>query len=137
MGQPRPLFRLFSFIFVFFKQALQFLQQINAKTNMSIQYTAPGFKPTTFNTRVSSHNHQTRAPAMSPQIHIFSFFNLTFTLDSVLHLTLSHPILFSLSVFPSQYSVLSLFSPVISLSICISHFLTFYTHLSILFLCTF
>ena len=46
-----------SFIFVFFKQALQFLQQINAKTNMSIQYTAPGFKPTTFNTRVSSHNH--------------------------------------------------------------------------------
>ena len=28
MGQPRPLFRLFS---VFFKQTLQFLQQINVK----------------------------------------------------------------------------------------------------------
>ena len=28
MGQPRPLFRLFS---VFFKQTMQFLQQINVK----------------------------------------------------------------------------------------------------------
>ena len=36
---------------------------------MSIQYTeymALGFKPTTFGTRVSSHNHQTRAPASRP-----------------------------------------------------------------------
>ena len=41
MGQPRPLFRLF---WVFFKQTLlQFLQQINVKNIMSIQYTAPGF----------------------------------------------------------------------------------------------
>ena len=46
MGQSRPLFRLFS---VFFKQTLlQFLQQIDVKNVMSIQYTALGFKPTTF-----------------------------------------------------------------------------------------
>ena len=31
---------------------------------MSIQYTALGFEPTTFRTRVSSHSHQTRAPAI-------------------------------------------------------------------------
>ena len=77
---------------------------------MSIQYTAPGFKPTTFNTRVSSHNHQTRAPAMSPQIHIFSFFNLTFILDSVLHLTLFHPILFSLCLSILVFRSFSLFT---------------------------
>ena len=29
---------------------------------MTIQYTALGFEPTTFGTRVSSHNHQTRLP---------------------------------------------------------------------------
>ena len=47
MGQPRPLFRLFS---VFFKQtSLQFLQQIYEE-KMSIQYTVPGFEPTTFGT---------------------------------------------------------------------------------------
>ena len=28
---------------------------------MSIQYTVPGFELTTFGTRVSSHNHKTRA----------------------------------------------------------------------------
>ena len=43
MGQPRPLFCLFS---VFFKQTLQFLQQ----KKMSIQYTAPGIEPTTLGT---------------------------------------------------------------------------------------
>ena len=31
---------------------------------MTIQYMAPGFEPTTFGTRVSSHNHKTRAPAL-------------------------------------------------------------------------
>ena len=31
---------------------------------MSIQYTVPGFEPTTFGTWVTSHNHQTRAPAL-------------------------------------------------------------------------
>ena len=31
---------------------------------MSIQYTVLGFEPTTFGTRVSSHNHQTRPPAL-------------------------------------------------------------------------
>ena len=30
---------------------------------MSIQYPVPGFEPTNFWTWVSSHNHQTRAPA--------------------------------------------------------------------------
>ena len=47
MGHPRPLFRLFS---VFFKQTIQFLQQMNVKNVMSIQYPAPGFEPTTFGT---------------------------------------------------------------------------------------
>ena len=59
MGQPRPLL---SFILGLFKQtSLQFLQQIYVK--ISIQYTVPGFEPTTFGTRVSSHNQWTRAPA--------------------------------------------------------------------------
>ena len=39
---------------------------------MSIQYTVPGFKPTTFGTRVSSHNHQTRAPAPQSNLHIMA-----------------------------------------------------------------
>ena len=43
MGHPRPLFRLFS---VFFKQTIQFLQQINVKNVKSIKYLATGFKPT-------------------------------------------------------------------------------------------
>ena len=30
---------------------------------MTIQYTAPGFEPKTFETQVSYHNHQTRAPS--------------------------------------------------------------------------
>ena len=42
MGQPRPLFRLFS---VFFKQTIKILQQVNVKNVMSIQYTTPGFEP--------------------------------------------------------------------------------------------
>ena len=33
---------------------------------MTIQYTVLGFEPTTFGTRVSSHNHQTRAPTQLP-----------------------------------------------------------------------
>ena len=53
----------FSFIFGLFKQAsLQFLQQIYAE-KMSIQYTLPGFEPSTFGTWVSSLYHKTRAPA--------------------------------------------------------------------------
>ena len=35
------------------------------KNVASIKYTAPVLKPTTFGTRVSSHNHLTRAPAQS------------------------------------------------------------------------
>ena len=54
MDQPRPLF---TFIFSLFKQTTQFLQQINVKNVMSIQYLPPGFKPMTFGTWVSSHNH--------------------------------------------------------------------------------
>ena len=40
----------FSFIFGLFKQTIQYLQQINVKNVMSIQYPAPGFEPTTFGT---------------------------------------------------------------------------------------
>ena len=48
----------FLFIFGLFKQtSLQFLQPINVKNVMSIQYTVPGFEPTTFGD--SSHNNQT------------------------------------------------------------------------------
>ena len=45
IGQTRPLFCLF---LVFLKQTIQFLQQINVKNVMSIQYPAPGFEPMTF-----------------------------------------------------------------------------------------
>ena len=51
----------FSFIYTLFKQTIQFSQQINVKNVISIQYTAPGFKPSTSWTWVISHNHQTRA----------------------------------------------------------------------------
>ena len=45
MGQPRPLFRLFQS----FQTNNTFFQQINVKNvQMSIQFTAPGFKPMTF-----------------------------------------------------------------------------------------
>ena len=47
MGHPWPLFRLSS---VPLKQTIQFLQQINVKNVLSIQYPALGFKPTTFGT---------------------------------------------------------------------------------------
>ena len=40
----------FSFIVCLFKQTKQFLQQMNVKNVMSIQYPAPGFEPTTFGT---------------------------------------------------------------------------------------
>ena len=40
------------------------LQQINVKNVKSIQYTAPGFKPTTSWTWIISHNHSTRAPCL-------------------------------------------------------------------------
>ena len=52
-----PLFRLFS---LFSNKQCNFLQQINVK-NLSIQYTAPGFKPTTSWTCVVSHSRWTRA----------------------------------------------------------------------------
>ena len=47
----------FLFIYGLFKQTIQFLQQVNVKNVMPIQYTAPGFEPTTFGTWVSSHDH--------------------------------------------------------------------------------
>ena len=40
----------FLFIFGLFKQTIQFLQQMNVKNVMSIQYPAPGFEPMTFGT---------------------------------------------------------------------------------------
>ena len=64
MGQTRPLFRLFS---VFFKQTIQFLQQINVKNVMSIQYPAPGFEPMTFG--IESPPITTR-PGLPPLMHI-------------------------------------------------------------------
>ena len=57
-GQPR---RLLPFIFSLFKQtSLQFYTKICEK--MSIQFTVPGFKPTTSGSWVSPHNHWIRAP---------------------------------------------------------------------------
>ena len=41
---------LFLFIFWLFKQTIQFLQQINVKNEVAIQYTVPGFEPTTSQT---------------------------------------------------------------------------------------
>ena len=59
---------LFFVYFRLFKQtSLQLLQQINVK--MSTRYTVLGFKPTTFGTWVSSHNHKTRSPAINT-IHL-------------------------------------------------------------------
>ena len=49
MGQPQPLF-------VYFR-SFQANKQYNVKNVMNIQYTVPGFKPTTSQTWVVSHNH--------------------------------------------------------------------------------
>ena len=54
MGQTRPLLCLFS---SFSNKKLQFLQQIYVKNLLTIQYTVPGFEPTTFGIWVSSHYH--------------------------------------------------------------------------------
>ena len=43
-----PTLASFLFIFGLFKQTIQFLQQINVKNVMSIQYMALGFEPMTF-----------------------------------------------------------------------------------------
>ena len=51
---------LFFIYFRLFKQTLQFLLQYMWK--MSIQYMVVRFEPKVFRTRVSSHNHKTRAP---------------------------------------------------------------------------
>ena len=51
-GQPRPLFHLFSSF-----QTHISIFAANKCEKMSIQYTVPGFKLTTFGTWVSSHNH--------------------------------------------------------------------------------
>ena len=74
MGQPQPLFRLFS---VLFKQTLQFLQQINVINVLSIQYTMPGFEPTTSQTWVVSHNHW---PGLPPHFY-FNFETLFIPAD--------------------------------------------------------
>ena len=51
MGQPRPLFNLFSF----FQTHYNFYIKKCVKTTN--QYTVPGFELTTFGTWASSHNH--------------------------------------------------------------------------------
>ena len=51
MGQPRPLFHLF---LVFINKQYNFYYKSMWKNVMSIQYTAPGFEPTSFGTWVSS-----------------------------------------------------------------------------------
>ena len=54
MGQPRPLFRLFS---VFSNRHRYNFYISMWKNVMSIQYTAQGFKPMNFGTWAFSHNH--------------------------------------------------------------------------------
>ena len=56
MGQPRPLLKYFR---LFKHASFQFLQQINVKNVMTIQYLVPGLELTTFGALVSSHNHYT------------------------------------------------------------------------------
>ena len=53
----------FSFIFGLF-QTNNIILTENQYDKMSIQYTAPGFEPTTFQTRVVTHNYKTRAPTL-------------------------------------------------------------------------
>ena len=52
MGQPRPRFRLFWS----FQTNMITIFAANICEKMSIQYTVPGFEPTTFRMWVSSHN---------------------------------------------------------------------------------
>ena len=79
MGQPRPLFNLFSSfqtritIFATNKHDMAHGQGKNVK--MSIQYTVPRFELTTFGTRNSSHNHYTRSPAQYKFNLIFAVFS--------------------------------------------------------------
>ena len=63
-GPSRPLVH---FIVVF--QSKQHIFNNKQRWKMSIQYMALGFEPKTFGTWVSSHNHYTRAPALS-QIYL-------------------------------------------------------------------
>ena len=59
MGQPQPLFRLF---LVFSNKQYNFYNKSMWKNvQMSIQYLAPGFEPTTFRTWIVTHYHWTRA----------------------------------------------------------------------------
>ena len=42
---------------------------------MSIQYTVLGSEPTTFGTKISSHNHKTRAPAPGQTLTVREYFS--------------------------------------------------------------
>ena len=53
MGQPKPLFHLFS---IFSSIQYNFYSKSMWKNVMSIHYTVPGFEPTTSKTWVVSHN---------------------------------------------------------------------------------
>ena len=65
MGQPRPLFRLF---LVLSNNQYNFYN--NQCEKMFIQYTAPGFEPTTSQTWIVTHNHLSRAPAHPKTIFV-------------------------------------------------------------------
>ena len=65
MGQPRPLFRLFSVL-----SNNQYNFYNNQCEKMFIQYTAPGFEPTTSQTWIVTHNHLSRAPAHPKTIFV-------------------------------------------------------------------
>ena len=66
MGQPRPLF------IANFRSFQTKIFTTNICENLSIQYTVPGFEATTFGTRVSSHNHYTRALSFFPSVFSLS-----------------------------------------------------------------
>ena len=55
MGQPRPLFCLFSVFSI--KQYNFYNRSIWKNVQVTIQYTAPGFEPTTLLTWIVTHNH--------------------------------------------------------------------------------
>ena len=63
MGQPWPFFVYFQS----FQSNIKFFYN-KYMWKMSIQYMVPGFEPTTFRMWVSSHNHETRAPALKTSL---------------------------------------------------------------------
>ena len=81
MGQPRALF-----VYFWSFQTNNIIFTTNHCEKLSIQYTELGFKPTTFLTRVVTHNHQTRAPAL---VAAFLFRNLKRNIDKLIRHTIT------------------------------------------------